>query len=117
MPCAASRFCTFGPTPQRSRVGRSPITANQLSAVSRNTPRGLPNSVAIFARTLLSPIPTEQCRPVASSTARCAARATLSGSSVTTPRKHSSHPITSSTTSGSVRSAAITSSDARSYSA
>ena len=29
-------------------------------------PRGLPNSVAIFARSLLSPIPTEQCRPVAS---------------------------------------------------
>ena len=31
--------------------------------MSRNVPLGLPKSVAILARTLVSPMPTEQCRP------------------------------------------------------
>ena len=59
------------PIPHSAVVGRSPITSNQLSRVSWKTPRGLPKSVAILARTLVSPMPTEQCRPVASSTAAC----------------------------------------------
>ena len=54
--------------PHSSLVASSPITANQFSRVSRNIPRGLPNSVAILARTLVSPMPTEQCRSVAAST-------------------------------------------------
>jgi hydroxymethylglutaryl-CoA reductase len=95
-------------------VGRSPITSNQFSSVRRNIPLGLPKPVAIFARTLLSPMPTEQCSRVAASTTRCASCATDSGSAVVTPRKHSSHPSTSSTTPGSARSVSITSVDARS---
>ncbi len=54
--------------PQSSLVDFSPITSNQFSRVSRNMPRGLPNSVAILARTLVSPMPTEQCSSVAAST-------------------------------------------------
>ena len=33
------------------------MTSNQVSRVSRKVPRGLPNSVAILARTLVSPMP------------------------------------------------------------
>ena len=66
MPRPARRSEIRLPMPQSSLVGRSPITANQLSRVSRNIPRGLPNSVAILARTLVSPMPTEQCSLVAS---------------------------------------------------
>ena len=65
MPSAASRSEMREPMPHSSLVGRSPITSNQLSRVSRNIPRGLPKSVAILARTLVSPMPTEQCRSVA----------------------------------------------------
>ena len=74
------------------------MTAYQFSSVSRNTPRGLPKSVAILARGLLSPMPTEQCSPVALSTAILTSRANASGSSVSTPRNASSHPSTSTTT-------------------
>ena len=43
------------------RVGRpAPSTSNQVADVSRNTPAGLPNPVAILACSLFSPIPTVQ---------------------------------------------------------
>ena len=77
-------------------------------------PAGLPNSVAILARTLLSPMPTEQCSRVSRRTASCARRASASGSSVRAPRNASSHPSTSTTT-PSDRSVAITWSEAASY--
>lgn len=74
----------------------------------------MPNSVAILARSLLSPMPTEQCRPVFSSTAACNDRASATGSSTAAPTNASSQPITSTTT-GNERSTAITSADAASY--
>ena len=86
--------------PHRSLVGRWPITANQFSRVSRNIPPGLPNSVAILARTLVSPMPTEQCSWVASSTSAWIVRATASGSSVSMPTNASSQPSTSTTAPG-----------------
>ena len=49
-------------------------------AVSRKTPRGLPNPVATFARTSVSPTPTLQCREVRSRTADWMSRAYASGS-------------------------------------
>jgi hypothetical protein len=80
VPCLASRAAILDPTPHNAIVGRWPITSNQVAAVSRNTPRGLPSPVAIFARTLLSPILTEQCGPVPASTSACTRRANASGS-------------------------------------
>ena len=77
-------------------------------------PRGLPKSVAILARSLLSPIPTEQCSPVASSTAARTSSAKPCGSSVSTPRNASSQPSTSTGTS-KPRSVSITRADAASY--
>lgn len=112
MPCPASRFDTFGPTPHNAFVGRSPITSSQLPDVSRNTPRGLPKPVATFARTSVSPMPTLQCRRVRSSTARWIRRAYASGSSVVTPTKASSHPSTCTVAPGRSRSVAMTSADA-----
>ena len=97
---AASRSPILGPTPHRAVVGRSPITSNQLSRVSRKVPRGLPKSVAILARTMVSPMPTEQCRPVAASTSAWTSRAVASGSSVSTPTNASSQPSTSTTAPG-----------------
>lgn len=90
------------------------MTSNQLSAVSRKTPAGLPKPVAIFARIRLSPMPTEQCRPVARRTESWMRRATCSGSSASQPTKASSQPRTS-TTVPSPRSASITCSDAAPY--
>ena len=54
------------PIPHSASVGRSPITVEPVLARSAGSmPRGLPNPVAILARSLLSPMPTEQCSPVA----------------------------------------------------
>ena len=94
---------------------RWPITSNQLSRVSRNMPRGLPNSVAILARTLVSPMPTEQCSPVAASTSAWIVRATASGSSVSMPTNASSQPSTSTTAPGIGRRVSITTAEAASY--
>lgn len=91
------------------------MTSSQFSAVSRNTPRGLPNPVATLARTSVSPIPMLQCSRVASSTACCVRRAYASGSSVAIPTKASSHPSTCTTAPGCARSVAMTSSDAARY--
>jgi hypothetical protein len=117
MPCLASRAEILGPTPHNSIVRRWPMTSNQLAAVSRNTPRGLPNPVAIFARILLSPIPTEQCSRVAASTSVCTRRANVSGSPVRTPTNASSQPRTSTTTPSMPRSAPMTCAEAASYAA
>ena len=91
------------------------MTSSQLSAVSRKTPRGLPNPVATFARTRVSPIPTLQCSLVRSSTALCAARANASGSSVVMPMNASSHPSTCTVAPGWARRVAMTSADAALY--
>ena len=99
--------------PHKAVVGRSPIVANQLCRVSRNVPAGLPNSVAILARNVLSPMPTVHDSPVRSATACWTSCASASGSSVTAPRNASSHPMTSTTTAND-RSTVITSSDAAS---
>ena len=103
------------PTPHSARVGRSPMTSNQFSAVSRNLPPGLPNSVAILARTFVSPMPTEQCSRLAASTSAWMRRATASGSSASTPTNASSQPSTSTTAPGTARSVAMTVADAASY--
>ncbi len=60
-------------------------------------------------------MPTEQWRPVASSTAACTCRAVATGSSVSTPTNASSHPSTSTTAPGVARSVSITRADAASY--
>ena len=60
--------------PQRRRSAGRPSPRTSSPSVSRQTPRGLPKSVAILARSLLSPMPTEQCSPVAASTRRGRAR-------------------------------------------
>ena len=114
MPSAASRAPIRLPTPPRAVVGRSPITASQFSRVSRKLPRGLPKSVAVLARTRVSPIPTEQCSPVRSSTAARISRAVRSGSSLSTPTNASSQPSTSTTAPGTSRSVASTSAEAAS---
>jgi hypothetical protein len=98
-------------------VGRWPITSRQLAAVSQNTPRGLPNPVAIFARILLSPIPTEHCSRVAASTSACTRRANASGSPVRTPTNASSQPCTSTTAPSMPRSTTMTCAEAASYAA
>ena len=103
------------PMPHSSLVVRWPITSNQLSRVSRNIPRGLPKSVAILARTLVSPMPTEQCRSVAARTSAWMVRATCSGSSVSMPTNASSQPSTSTTAPGIARSVSITTDEAASY--
>jgi hypothetical protein len=90
------------------------MTSNQVAWVSRNVPRGLPNSVAIFARTLVSPIPTVQCSEVASRTSRWISRATSSGSLASTPTNASSHPSTSTTAPGTARRVSMTTADAAS---
>ena len=86
----------------------------QLSRVSMKVPCGLPKSVAILARTRVSPMPTEQCSPVASSTAAWIARAVATGSSVSMPTNASSQPSTSTTAPGVARSVAITRAEASS---
>jgi len=113
IPRADSFFAVVRPIPHNASVGRSAITSTQLSAVSRNIPRGLPNPVAIFARSRLSPIPIEQCRPVAPSTAACTRAAITSGSGVCTPMNASSQPMTW-TTASNVRRVSITSAEAAS---
>src|SRR6185503_6878414 len=114
MPSSASLAAVLRPTPHNASVGRSPITANQSSLVSRPTPCGLPKLVAILACSLLSPMPTEQCSRVASSTAVRTSSANASGSSVSTARNASSQPSTSTGTS-SERSVSMTRTDASSY--
>jgi hypothetical protein len=91
-----------------------------LSAVSCQTPRGLPKSVAILARSLLSPIPTEQCSRWREDRGAHLlgerTRVAEVGVPVPAPRNASSQPSTSTTTGtpphSSERSAAITSADA-----
>ena len=58
-PIAASFRAVFVPIPQSASVGRGPIHPVHLSEVSAKTPAGFPASVAIFAWSLLSPIPIE----------------------------------------------------------
>ncbi len=82
MPSAASLATVFAPIPQIASGGRSPRTSNQVAVVSRQTPAGLPKPVAILACSLLSPMPTEQSRPVAALTSAARPRAKPSGSSV-----------------------------------
>ena len=59
-------------------------------------------------------MPTEQCRPVASSTAAWIARAAASGSSVSMPTNASSQPSTSTTAPGVARRVSITRAEAAS---
>src|SRR6266545_1934759 len=77
-------------------------------------PAGLANRVAILARCLVSPMPTEHASPVVSATVRRTVVASSSGSSTSAPTNASSHPHTSTTT-GNAFNAAITSADADSY--
>ena len=114
MPIASSRAPILVPTPHSAVVGRSPITSIQLSRVSWKVPCGLPKSVAILARTRVSPMPTEQWRSVAASTAAWMLRAVATGSSVSIPTKASSQPSTSTTAPGVARSVSITLADAAS---
>ena len=114
IPIAWRRAPILVPTPQSAVVGRSPMTSIQLSRVSMKVPCGLPKSVAILARTRVSPMPTEQCSPVAASTAAWIERAATTGSSASIPTKASSHPSTSTTAPGVARNVAITCADAAS---
>ena len=90
------------------------MTSSQVSRVSRKVPCGLPKSVAILARTRVSPMPTEQCSPVASRTPRL----DLSGGRLrvvgVTPTNASSQPSTSTTAPGGPRRVCITRADAAS---
>jgi hypothetical protein len=99
--------------PHSASVGSEPSTENQLPNVSRNTPAGFPNPVAILACSLFSPIPTVQSSCVASRTRAASDRAKASGSSTSTPRNASSQPSTS-TTAPEARSTSITESEASS---
>ena len=78
-----------------------------MADVSRNTPAGLPNPVAILACSLFSPIPTVQSSWVAARTRAASDRANASGSDVSTPRNASSQPSTS-TTAPEARSTSMT---------
>ena len=89
------------------------MTSSQVPEVRRATPPGLAKPVAVLAWSLVSPIPTAQVSPVSAKTRSLMARARASGSSQVAPTKASSQPHTSTTT-GNVRSAAITCSDAAS---
>ena len=106
--------------PHSARVGRWPITSVQFCAVRVNRPPGLPNSVAIFARSRLSPIPTAHDRRVFARTAawirwaRSFAATSADSSGTVAPTNASSQPITSTVTSSKPRSTAMTSSDAAS---
>ena len=99
--------------PQMLVTGRSPITSSQVPEVRRATPPGLAKPVAVLAWSFVSPIPTAQVSPVSATTRALIAPASASGSSQVAPTKASSHPHTSTTT-GKVRSAAMTCSDAAS---
>ncbi len=95
MPSPASFSAVLAPTPHSASTGRPPSTENQLRNVSRNTPAGLPNPVAILACSLFSPIPTVQSSRVSSRTRKASDRAKPSGSSTSTPTNASSQPSTS----------------------
>ncbi len=97
MPSPASFFAVLAPMPHSASVGRAPSTPNQFANVSRNTPAGLPNPVAILACSLFSPIPTVQSSWVAARTRVASDRAKASGSSTSTPTNASSQPSTSTT--------------------
>ena len=116
MPSEASFLAVFAPMPHSASVGRPPRTSNQLAYVSRNTPAGLPNPVAILACSLFSPIPTVQSSWVAARTAAASERAKPSGSEVSTPTNASSQPSTS-TTAPEARSTSITVAETSSYAA
>ena len=75
------------------------------------TPAGLPASVAVFACSLLSPMPIEHQSSVRSNTRCWISRASASGRSVSTAMNASSHPI-SCTTKPNERSVSITRRDA-----
>ena len=117
-PRSASFAAVLAPMPQSARVGRCPITSAQFCAVRVNRPPGLPNSVAIFARSRLSPIPTAQVRRVSAVTAawiRLASSSAAASSATVVPTNASSHPMTSTVTPSNRRSTAMTCSDAASY--
>ncbi len=90
------------------------MTPAQLSLVSRKTPDGLANPVAILAWSLLWPTPIEHHSRVRSRTRRWTSRARASGSFESTAMNASSHPATS-TCAGKDRRAAITSLEAARY--
>ena len=115
----ARRRCGCRPSARRAAVraadapqrGDGPVAHRRRSTsrrVSRATPPGLANPVAVFACSFVSPIPTAHVSPVAASTAALhVAGRSASGSSVRTPTNASSQPHTSTTT-GNDRSVAIT---------
>ena len=113
MPSAASRLAVFAPIPHSASVGFSPSTGYQDASVSRKTPAGLPKPVASLACSVFWPMPTLQSSWVAARTRRWICRAIASGSSVSTARKASSQPSTSTTASTSC-SVAMTRSEAAS---
>ena len=119
-PRSASFAAVLAPMPHSARVGRWPITSAQFSAVSVNRPPGLPNSVAILARSRLSPIPTAQDSRVSAATAawiRRARSSAASSSATVAPTNASSQPmhLDASTPGRTPRSTAMTCSDAASY--
>ena len=113
-PSSSSRSAVRVPMPQMLVTGRSPITSSHEPEVRRATPPGLAKPVAVLAWSFVSPIPTAQVSPVSATTRSLIARARRSGSSQVAPTKASSQPQTSTTT-GKLRSVAITCSDAASY--
>ena len=97
--------------PTSAVTGRSPIVSIHVRRVSRATPPGLAKPVAVLACSRVSPMPTEQLRPVSASTRCLHLPGQLLGVAVTAPTKASSHPHTSTTT-GNDRSVAMTRADA-----
>ena len=67
MPSAPRRRAIRGPMPQIAVTGRAPIVGIHSRRVSRATPPGLANPVAVFACSLDSPIPTAHDSPVSTS--------------------------------------------------
>ena len=66
MPIRARRSAVLGPMPGR-RLGGAPAKRSQaISRLSATRPAGFSASEAIFATSLLGPIPTEALSPVAS---------------------------------------------------
>ena len=102
------------PMPQSAVTGRSPIVSNHVARVSVAIPPGLAKPVAVFACSLVSPIPTAQLSLVAGQHALLHGRApSPPGRRCVAPTNASSQPPTSTTT-GSERRVDITSSDAAS---
>ena len=98
------------PMPQIAVTGRSPIVAIQVRRVSRATPPGLANPVAVLACSRVSPMPTAHDRPRLVERPAPADRVgdAPPGRRCAAPTKASSQPHTS-TDQPNDRSAAITS--------